>query len=124
MSHQPVISDGQTMGTMGMRFVLEGSDGKVGVPNWRDVNVFNFQNALSRFFRYSLASRDQIADCIETMHEVRPHQFYLRFSLLLLLMSILFFPQRGTLQMPWSRLPDATRPTQVRPAGERPGRQT
>lgn len=37
VSHQPVISDGQTMGTLGMR--------------------------------YSLASRDQIADCIETMHE-------------------------------------------------------
>lgn len=37
VSHQPVISDGQTMGTLGMR--------------------------------YSLVSRDVIADCIETMHE-------------------------------------------------------
>eukprot|EP00056_Hartaetosiga_gracilis_P020659 m.20803 g.20803 ORF g.20803 m.20803 type:complete len:216 (+) comp8626_c0_seq1:21-668(+) len=37
VSHQPVISDGQTMGTLGMR--------------------------------YSLPSRDLIADCIETMNE-------------------------------------------------------
>ncbi len=37
VSHQPVISDGQTMGTVGMR--------------------------------YSLVSRDLIADCIELMHD-------------------------------------------------------
>ncbi|EGD83014.1 hypothetical protein PTSG_03650 [Salpingoeca rosetta] len=37
VSHQPVISDGQTMGSQGMR--------------------------------YSLPSRDLIADCVETMHE-------------------------------------------------------
>lgn len=50
MSHQPVISDGQTMGTMGMRFVLEGRDGKVGVPHWRDVYVFNFKKTHSHDF--------------------------------------------------------------------------
>lgn len=38
VSHQPVISDGQTMGSEGMR--------------------------------YSLISRDVIADCIEVMHSV------------------------------------------------------
>jgi dihydroxy-acid dehydratase len=52
ISHQPVISDGQTMGSDGMRFALA------------------HQEPAADMRSYSLVSRDMIADCIELMHEV------------------------------------------------------